>query len=412
MKQPAGQFDKELLVLTYYWPPLGGPGSLRPVKFAKYLPFFGITPTILTRKNIAYHSYDDEIERDVRNVKVLRTCSMDPARILYLLGMRNYSVSRWHGPIKRTINFPDNKTPWVPFAFSTARKTGFDYIFATAPPFSTFITGYYLARSSGKPLVVDFRDAWLEFPFMPYKGRLQKEFVRLWERKVVEIASLIIVVDDNIKNSLLDRYPQIRDKLYVIPNGYDPDDFKRTEEPEKFTISYLGTIRKERNPENILKAISNVISENRLEKDGIRFRFIGHVEERFLRMIKNYTFAELTGHLPYRKAINIFCNSHLAVLITTGSEYFFPSRQNEYLASGLPIIVCGRSKGLHVLSGALEKGYPGWIFDFEDIDGLTKRFSDLYGKYKKGIVITGKTPYQAYTRKNLTRILAEKIHKI
>ncbi|UCD05408.1 MAG: glycosyltransferase [candidate division WOR-3 bacterium] len=382
------------------------------MKFTKYLPLFGITPVILTRKNIAYHSYDDEIGEDVPDIRVLRTESMDPARILHILGMRNYSVSRWHVPIKRTMNFPDNKTPWVPFAYNAARKIDFDYVFVTAPPFSAFIAGYYIARISGKPLIVDFRDAWLEFPFMPYKGQLQKEFVRNWERKIVGLASLIVVVDDNIRNSLIDKYPDIIDKISVIPNGYDPDDFQRISEPDRFTISYLGTVRAERNPENILEAVSQFMVSNRLNKEKVRFRFIGHVEEFFLRSIRDYGFIELTGHLPYKKAIRTFSNSHMAVLITTGSEYFFPSRQNEYLASGLPIIVCGKSKGLHMLAKAFKRGYPGWIFDFNDIEGMKKRIGNLYAKYRKGVVVKGKTPYQEYTRKNLTRILAENIKKI
>lgn len=412
MSQPDGQSNKKILIVTYYWPPLGGPGSLRPVKFAKYLPLFGLTPVILTRKNIAYHSYDDEIGEDVRNTKVLRTDSIDPARMLYLMGMRKYNVSRWHGSIKRTINFPDNKTPWVPFAYCAARKIDFDYIFVTAPPFSAFIAGYYIARCSGKPLIVDFRDAWLEFPFMPYRGQLQKEFVRYWERKIVDLARLIVVVDDNIKKSLIDKYPDISGKISVIPNGYDPDDFQRTSELDRFTISYLGTVREERDPGNILKAVSQFTAKKGLPEEKIRFRFIGHVEEFFLRSMQNYGFVEATGHFPYKKAIHTFCNSHLAVLITTGSEYFFPSRQNEYLASGLPIVVCGRSKGLHVLAKAFEKGYPGWIFDFDDIEGMKKRIGDVYAKYRKRIAVKGKTPYQEYTRKNLTRILAERIKKI
>jgi glycosyltransferase involved in cell wall biosynthesis len=412
MKMPAGRGTKTLLLITYYWPPLGGPGSLRPVKFAKYLPDFDITPIILTRKDIAYHSYDRELQGDVKNIKVLRTNSMDPARLLRIFGMKDYIVSRWHGPIKRTINFPDNKTLWVPFAYDAGRNTDFDCILVTAPPFSSFITAYYVARSTGKPLIVDFRDAWLEYPFMPYKGFLQRRFVQNWERKVVDMAKLIVVVDENIRSSLLKRYPQTSRKICVIPNGYDPDDFIRSKEPDKFTISYLGTIRAERNPEHVLEAVSRFIAENRISEEEIRCRFIGHVEEHFVQKMRDYSFVELTGHLPYKKAISTFCNSHLAVLISTGSEYFFPSRQNEYLASGLPIIVCGRSKGLHILADALDQGYPGWTFAFDDVEGMARRFNHVYQKYRTGVIIRGQTPYHEYTRKNLTRVLAENIKKI
>jgi glycosyltransferase involved in cell wall biosynthesis len=412
MEKPRSKTTKKLLVISYYWPPLGGPGSLRPVKFAKYLPYFGIKPIILTRKDVAYHSYDPEIEEDVQGIRVLRTGSVDPARLLYLLGMRQYNVSGWHGPIKRTINFPDNKAPWVPFAYDAGKKIDFDHIFVTAPPFSAFITGYYLAKSTGKPLIADFRDAWMEFPFMPYKGRLQRGFVGYWEKKVVTSAKFITVVDDNIRKVLVSRYPEISSKTTVIPNGYDPDDFARTGQPDIFTISYLGTIREERDPENVLRAVEGFRAEHQIDNDNIRFRFIGHVEGHFLRKIRNYAFVETTGHLPYKKAISTFCNSHLSVLITTGGEYFFPSRQNEYLASGLPIIVCGKSRGLHVLEDALKKGYPGWVFDYDDIGGMKKRIELIYQKYKRGQSILGKTPYVGLTRKNLTRELARIINTI
>ena len=405
-------YIKNLLLITYYWPPLGGPGSLRPVKFAKYMPEFGVKPIILTRKDIAYHSYDDELGKDIQNVEVRRTESLDPARVLFRLGMKKYAIQKWHGPIKQTINFPDNKTPWVPFAYAAGVKTDFDSILVSAPPFSAFITGYYLARRTGKPLIVDFRDAWLEFPFTPYKGMLQKRFVRHWEQKVVQHAQVIIVVDDNIKQALTSRYPAVSHKVHVIPNGFDPDDFVPVERPRAFTIAYLGTIRDERNPQNILDAIERFKSENSIEEGDISFKFIGHVEPRYVDLINQYNFTTAAGHLPYQQAIKEFCASHLAVLITTGSEYFFPSRQNEYLASGLPVVVCGESKGLHLLERAFKQGYPGWILDYDDIDGMSKRIADVYYKYKRGKVVKGVTPYKQYTRRNLTRRLAELVHKL
>ncbi len=349
---------------------------------------------------------------DVAEVEVVRTSSLDPARLLYMLGMREYKTSRWHSPIKQAINFPDNKTPWVPFAYCAGMISQFDHIFVTAPPFSAFMTGYYLARRTGKPLIVDFRDAWLEFPFMPYKGSLQKAFVRSWEKKIIGMARLIVVVDTNIKKSLLSRYPDIHERICVIPNGYDPDDFVRTRTPDVFTISYLGTIREERDPENVLRAVERFMNASGISKENIRFRFIGHVEERFSNRMKDYPFVETTGHLPYKQAISAFCNSHLAILITTGSEYFFPSRQNEYLASGLPIMVCGRSKGLHLLSDAFKSGYPGWIYDFGDVEGMKRKLGDLYKKHKKGIFVRGKTPFVEYTREKLTQRLVERIKRI
>ncbi|MBE0433530.1 glycosyltransferase [candidate division WOR-3 bacterium] len=406
MKRSQSRADKTLLMITYYWPPLGGPGSLRPVKFAKYLPRFGIMPKVITRKEIAYHSYDRSLADDVPGIDVTRTDSFDPARILYRLGMRDYRVKDWHGTIKRAVNLPDNKLPWAPFAYHAGKKKDFDQIFVTAPPFSAFITGYYLAKSTGKPFIADFRDAWLEYPFMRYEGSIQKGFARYWEEKVVASAKCITVVDENIERALTARYPQRAGKISVIPNGFDPDDFAQTVRSGVFTISYLGTIRPERDPENVLRAVGKFCTMRRIGADKIRFKFIGHVEERFLRRMRNNTFVETIGHLPYKDAIREFCNSHLAVMITTGSEYFFPSRQQEYLASGLPVIVCGKSKGLHVMADAFKEGYPGWTFDFDDIEGMSKKIYHVYQKWATGSIIEGKTPYKEYTRENLTGVLA------
>jgi hypothetical protein len=171
-------------------------------------------------------------------------------------------------------------------------------------------------------------------------------------------------------------------------------------------------MRDERNPKTIMSAIERFRDDNNIEEDNIRLRFIGHVEPKYLDLIKRYGFAKTTGHMPYQKAIKNFCASHLAILVTTGSEFFFPSRQNEYLASGLPVVVCGESKGLHLFENAFKQGYPGWIFDYHDIDGMSERISDVYKKYKKGKVVKGITPYKRYTRENLTRRLAELIHNV
>ncbi len=404
--------NKRLLFISYYWPPCGGPGALRPVKFAKYLPHFGINPVILTRKNIAYHSHDPQLAQENTHIKVIKTESLDPARILYRLGMRHYRPRLWQKPLKRVTNFPDNKLPWSPFAYCAGMRMEFDCIFVTAPPFSAFITGYYLAMHKRKPLVLDFRDAWFEFPFLPYKGRMQKGFVAAWEKKVVEAASLIITVDENITEALTGRYPHVVHKITTIPNGYDPDDFVSTKKSSIFTIAHLGTVRKERDPRYVLEAVSELIATGLIKKNEVQVTFIGHVEEPYARSINKYPFTVATGHLPYAHGLHEFTTSHVGLMITTGSSYFFPSRQNEYLASGLPILVCGKSSGVHLITQAFSKGYPGWVYEYDDVRGMKEKILELYNDFKKNRIWKGETPYKELTRKNLTKKLAELIHML
>jgi glycosyltransferase involved in cell wall biosynthesis len=399
------------LIITYYWPPCGGPGALRPVKFVKFLPHFGIQPIVLTRKTIAYHSYDNDLVHDVKAVQVMKTESLDPARLFYLCGMRIYQPKTWHMSIKHAMNFPDNKIGWIPFAYAAGMRIECDSIFVTAPPFSAFISAYAIAERTSKPLILDFRDAWLEFPFMPYKGKRQKQFVSYWERKIATFSSAITVVNENIRDSLIKKYPHIAEKIEVIPNGYDPDDFVAVQKPNTFTIAYLGTIREERNPQSFLKAVDELIHKNKIGKTDLKIKFIGHIEDRYLSTIKKYEFVEMKGHIPYHEAIREFSSSHLAIMITTGSKYFFPSRQNEYLATGLPIIVCGKSEGIRLLEQAFHRGYPGWVFDYHDIHSIENKIFSLYQYFKRGKSIVGKTPYKEFTRENLTKKLTEIIRK-
>jgi glycosyltransferase involved in cell wall biosynthesis len=399
----------KLLIISYYWPPLGGPGAIRPVKFAKYLPRFGFEPVVITRKAIAYHSLDESLGQETEHLRTIRTESLDPARIFYFAGMRRYRPRPWHIPVKKALNFPDSKFPWIPFVYGAGIKVDFDAIFVTAPPFSSFIAGYLLAKKTGKPLILDFRDAWLEFPFLSYDTRAEKKFVSYWEEKVCRSAALIIVVDENIRDTLTVKYSGQRHKIHVIPNGYDPDDFAAAALPGTFTISYLGTIRKERNPENFLKSIDELLREKKLSSAGIQIKFIGHIEKHYLDLINKYGFAKCLGHLPYRKALREFSSAHVSLMITTGDEYFFPSRQNEYLAAGLPIIVCGKSQGIHRLESAFSLGYPGWIFDYDDRTGLEQKIMDLYGRFKNREITRHETPFKEYTRQILTGKLCDLI---
>jgi glycosyltransferase involved in cell wall biosynthesis len=362
---------------------------------------------VLTRKSIAYHSLDNDLAHEVKAVPVMKTESLDPARLLYLSGMRTYRPKTWHIPIKHAINFPDNKIGWIPFASTAGVRIECDSIFVTAPPFSSFISAYAIAKRTGKPLILDFRDAWLEYPFIPYRGKRKKQFVSYWERKITTFSSAIIVVNENIRESLIKKYPYLTEKIVVISNGYDPDDFVAVEKPNTFTISYLGTIREERNPETFMKAVRELIKKRKISPTDLKIKFIGHIEDCYMRSIENYEFVEIKGHLPYYEAIREFSSSHLAIMITTGSKYFFPSRQNEYLATGLPIIVCGKSEGIRLLDQAFRRGYPGWVYDYHDIHSIANKIFSLYRHFKRGKAIVGKTPYKDFTRENLTKNLAE-----
>lgn len=399
-------------MLCYYWPPLGGPGALRPVKFARYLPDFGVDPIVVTRRDIAYHSYDPDLAAEVPDTRTYRTETFDPARVMRLFGRTDYRPRRWQRPVKIALNFPDNKVGWIPFAYACCRRHRADAVFATAPPFSAFITAYYASRSTGLPLVVDFRDAWREFPFMRYHGRLQHSLVDHWERKVVTRADAITVVDADIARLLQNKYPDARNKIHVLPNGFDPADFTCFPSERIFTIAHLGTIRRERDPDVFLRAVDGLIREGRIPSSAIQVRFIGHVEPEYQSRIAQHRFAVMPGHLPHRTALRQLASAHVALLITTGDSYFFPSRQHEYLASGRPVLVCGISTATHVLTEAFRRGYPGTVVAGNAVPEIKRAILDWFERYHAGTLPQGVTPYQDITRTNVARQLAEIVKRI
>jgi glycosyltransferase involved in cell wall biosynthesis len=227
---------KQVLLVTYYFPPLGGPGAIRPAKFCRYLPEFDWSTTALTVKDIAYYTHDRYLLEDVALSKIVASGSLDPARILYRLGKKSVKWTGSPSALAGILNLPDSKLGWLMPAvlkgLPLARSA--QVILATAPPFTSLLVGLLLSRLTGRPLVADFRDSWLEFPFVPYTGIYQH--INYWlEREVARHAAHILAVSRAIEGDLCRRYPWLKDNMTVIPNGFDPSDFDRPSSTSRFT---------------------------------------------------------------------------------------------------------------------------------------------------------------------------------
>jgi len=379
---------KPVLLVSYYFPPLGGPGAIRPAKFCKYLPKFGWQPVVLTVKDIAYYTRDPFLGDDAAPALVHKSSSFDPARVLYLLGRRSVKWTGAPSSLGRLLRLPDSKLGWlIPAVLKGlphARKSSL--ILATAPPFTSFLVGLLLGKLTRKPLVVDFRDAWLEFPFVPYRGIHRAINYRL-EREVVRHAAYVIAVSNAIKASLIRRYPWLEEKIAVVPNGYDPDDFGRELQVRDFTITHLGTFRKSRNPEPVLAAVRQLIDEKQISP-GTVVKFIGNIlpdvaeSVHRLRLENNVVFHNYLPHVQAMKELNA---SHLLFLITDEESQIFPSRQGEYLATGWPIMVIGPATNAEVFdSRRVKSTYPITAIVSDDIEKIKSTIVEFYRRYKTG----------------------------
>jgi glycosyltransferase involved in cell wall biosynthesis len=281
---------RKVLIIAYYFPPMGLSGVQRTVKFAKFLPKYGWKPTVLTVEPTGYYAFDDTLlkEAEEAGVKIVRTLSYDVNRILKKRGIIKMPPE-W---MRKVLQFfgdlffiPDTKIGWKTPAIKTASnlidKERFDVMFATAPPQTDFLIGAALKRKYDIPLVVDYRDAWLEYPFKYFPTPLHRLWNAHLEKQVLKAADRVIVTHRRVKESILRRNKTLDyNEVIIISQGFDAEDFppmnaEKQTNPVKMKITHSGTFYAERNPVIMLHALANVFRTNPKIRGRIEVHFAG-----------------------------------------------------------------------------------------------------------------------------------------
>jgi glycosyltransferase involved in cell wall biosynthesis len=430
---------KKVLIFTYYWPPSGGAGVQRWVKFSKYLLRSGIKPLIITvdEKKASYplrdHTLLDEIPADI---VVYRTKTFEPFNLYKAFtkskeipfgGFANESEPGMLKKISRFIrgNFfiPDARIGWNTFAFKQALQVMNDekpsIVITTSPPHSTQLIGLRIKEKYGIPWIADLRDPWTEIYY--YDKMMHTKYARekdlLFERVVLEKADAIIVVSRHIRDAFLRKSPLLNAaKFHIIPNGFDTDDFKEETEmnPEMFVITYTGTITADYRLQGFLGAVKNLI-----QKYGkkILFRFVGSlpsdVKESFLAEIpQNF---ENIQHVSHSKAISYMKKASvllLAIPDTDDNKGILTGKLFEYLASRRPVIGIGPGDG--EASEILEYCGAGQFFDYDDKEGIFEELERMYSKYidNQQFEINASHNYLEFSRQNQALKLSQIIDSL
>jgi glycosyltransferase involved in cell wall biosynthesis len=345
-----------LLLLAYYFPPLGLSGVLRPLKFTKYLGRLGWDIDVLTSSPARYYAHDESLLRELpASVRIERTRSLD----FFHLG-KGRKAAELPGPgarrLSRLVFLPDTKIGWYPFAVSRgveiARKARPDVVMATAPPFTSFLAGHRLAREFRIPLVLDYRDSWLMDPQSPPPTRVHRRIASRLEAKVVGASAAIIVVNGMIGEELTTRYPAAREKITTIYNGFDPEDlaalphisssFRR---PRGLRLLYMGTLSRDVNrPDALFEGLSLVKRESGNVLGPLEVVFMGTADEESVRCARRCGIGELIRFVPYtphREALAALATADAALLIVDAHEFadrHVPGKIFEYLGAGKPVI--------------------------------------------------------------------------
>ena len=262
--------DKKVLFITYTFPPIGGSGIQRNLKYVKYLPAFGWKPYVLTVKMINFYVYDTSLLSEVSPETVIsRTGSLDPLRLSTFLVSGFRFRARNKGPEKNPffsegskfvqiyrravrdfLAIPDPQIGWVPFAYvrgmQLIRKHELKIIFASANRLSATVVSHLLSRNTGLPYVLDFPDGWTDDPYLTYPTHVHKRLHAALEKVIVGNAAAVSVYGEYLAGQFRKRYPWIADHVHVLPNGFDPDDLKIIQPAErdrtKNRIVYMGSL--------------------------------------------------------------------------------------------------------------------------------------------------------------------------
>ena len=346
---------KKVLVIAYYFPPLGLSGVQRITKFVKYLPEFGWAPTVLTVGEIAYYAKDISLLREVenKNIRIIRTSSFDPNALMKkrdIVALPSEKVRKFLSRISDTFFVPDNKIGWYKSAMATAsnllEKEKFDLIFATAPPYTDFIIGSALKKKFNIPLVLDYRDAWTDYLYKYYPTSLHKYINYRLEKKVLHNSNAIITASRSVKELLLNRFKFLQyNDVNILSQGFDKEDFDELEnknlpKTDKMRITYAGVFYEDRSPEVFLKAFAHVVKYYPKLKNKIELVFIGVLQSEYRKMIEHFglkNYVSVLGYLDHKECLKYVVSSDILWLLMKDDKSS-PGKIFEYIASGKKIL--------------------------------------------------------------------------
>ena len=418
--------EKKVLVLAYYFPPLGMGGVQRVAKFAKYLPLFGWKPLVLTVKDVEYLVLDPSLLKELPSeVEIFRTGSFDPLRILFiwrrLWGKRKQKDdSVLTGSGKRTrlsswFYFPDNKAGWIPNALikglALYRKERFDLIFSTSPPPSLHLTGYLLKLFTKVPWIADFRDPWIGYKLETFPTPLHLFLKKKMEDFILHHANQVITANPVIEERFNRKY-SYSGKIRLVDQGYDEEDFTSSsgDASEIFTIGYLGTFSPDCDPEPVFAALGELVSENKIPRHKVSLVHYGLLLRiDLMALTEKYDLEAVVqskGYLSHRDALNEMRKTTVSLLVTSGDPSVFPAKVFEYLRLRNPImgIVPPESQIARLLTetGAGNVVSPS---DKEGIKNILLMYFNGFTKGQLGTDITSDIP-DRYERKSLSMKLA------
>lgn len=448
--------QKKILIISYYWPPAGGPGVQRWLKFVKYLPEFGWEPTVFIPENPSYPIVDETLQKDVpQNLKMIKTKIWEPYQLAEIFGKDNkkfkagqFDVGEnqsWKSKLSIFVrgNFfiPDARVFWVKpsveFLEKYLKANHYDVLVTTGPPHSLHLIGLNLKKKlPDLKWIADFRDPWTEISY--YKHLKLTKFADKKHRNLEE--QVFRNADITLATSYTDaeNFRKKGANAFCVTNGFDAEvrspksevGSQNTENvanknnenlcvsssipgesPTKFTLSYIGVLEQLRNPEILWEILNDLVQENKDFAKDFELKFVGRLDDKILQKIENSPLKNNLTNLAYQThdvALNHMQNS--SVLLMTNfpqesSKGIIPGKIFEYLATGKTILSFGPKDA--DVEKILNETKAGKHFGYNEKENLRQFILESYNNWKSGNLNQNSENIEQFSRKNLTKKLVD-----
>lgn len=410
-----------VVVISYFFPPVGGVGVQRTLKFVTYLPRWGWDPVVVTPRDPGYALRDPSLIGEIpEGLQVRRSLSLEPARLVTMVRRLVRPQAAPGAPVEaarartgkttrervgpaaallhagarlwswawRTVLFPDDAVAWLPFGLRSAvgavRGASADAIYSSAPPVTAHLVAGLTKRLTGRPWVADFRDQWVGNPFAPPASGVRRRLERRTERWIVDHADAVVLATESIRDDMVIRYPDLADRFAWIPNGYDRAEMRNLppvpEAPDgQFRLAYVGSLYRDRELSLFLAGVERLLDRRPDLQARLRLEFVGWLNVASRAVAASHAsrlgdVVSFVGQLPRREALARMVGAD-ALLQIVDHPASIGGKLMEYMAAGRPILAVAPAGEARRLVDGLPGGRSADV-DPDSIAGALERLLD------------------------------------
>ena len=427
---------KRALIITYYWPPIGGSGVQRWVKFAKYLPSEGWQPVIYTPENPDLSSIDESLLNDIPSeAEIIKRPIIEPYNIYRKLtgskgqikieanpggGGKGSFLKRLSMWVRGNLFMPDPRCLWirpsVRFLKKYLKEHPVDVIISTGPPQSMHLIARKVSLATGIPWVADFRDPWTKIFYFKHLrlGKWAERKHHILEQKVLDDATAVVAVSPLVQQ---DFAAMTSTPVHLVTNGYDESDYTEDIVTDgNFNVVHTGLLTAEGNPVELWKALGEKCANDTGFASKFRLVLAGRTDKKVMEDISKAgldNFLTDYGYIDHNKAVQLQRSASLLILPIREepeTKAILPGKLFEYLAARRPILGVVTSEG--AMATVLQETKAGKIFNWGDSEDISKHIDDLWNECKNGKEIVLNADIEQYSRRMTTKKMVELFNNI